>query len=189
MTVLPLTYAPPTPRLHPSGEVVAFEALCALAGIRCTVTGRMPEVRLHGQAEDFRAVAPGRNIACLGRPLLAGDPRLAARQVLDKLAYQFHDWAAREVLAADRRRPRSGEPAIATFITPTAWRVLGQVVARPSLRVGELAAVLALAQPHVSRALAALLLAGWVQVRPVGRTREVRASTAGWRAWRALLAQ
>ena len=106
-----LMYPPPELRVDAAGVPVDFVSLCETAGLRVVVTGRYPDVRLHREPVDFKAVSPGRVAYCLGLPLLPDDPSQRARTILDKLAYQFHDWAAREVVAAARRQASVAFPA------------------------------------------------------------------------------
>lgn len=173
MTMM-LMYPPPQLRPRPAGVPVPFEALCRKAGMRVIVsTSAPPDVRVHGEAVDFKAVAPGRVAYCLGLPLLSGDARAKARAILHKLAYQFHDWAAREVVAFDRREALRRMPekldALRGAMAPTPARVLAHLRRSGRLNIGQIAEDLKLAQPHVSRAVRTLAAAGLVRDRKLGR--------------------
>jgi DNA-binding MarR family transcriptional regulator len=171
MTIL---FPPPEIRSRPSGEPVAFDLICLKAEMRLVVsTSTPPDVRVHRESVDFKAVAPGRIAYCLGLPLLTGDPRQKSRLIIAKLAYQFHDWAAREVMAADRRElirqvPETAE-RLRKALSPVPLKVLLHLCENGQARVGDLAGDLILAQPHVSRAVQTLLDARMVECRRTGR--------------------
>ena len=184
-------YPPPALRAHATGVTVPFDALCVAAGVRRVVSGRWPDVRVHGEALDFKAVTCGRVVCCLGRPLLPSDPGQRARVMLDKLAYQFHDWAAREVMAAARRCRQREAPERAALLrrvlAPTPVRVLLWLRHAHCARTVDLAAALQLPQPHVSRALKVLRAAGLLVERRAERG--VALAAAGREALREIEAE
>jgi DNA-binding transcriptional ArsR family regulator len=101
--------------------------------------------------------------------------------MMNKLAYQFVNWAAREVVRADRERSanRDGQAAakaLRSALAPNATRILSRLRQVRAERVSDLAAALGIAQPHVSRALRALFDAKLV--RKTKRGREVIFSPA-----------
>lgn len=134
---------------------------------------RLPDVRVHGGTEDFKAVGPGKVAYCLAsRPLGdAGEDR--AKTALLELAYAFHDWFAREVVAAHRRKIRHGLlehlDRLRHAPAPTPARVLVHLGTAGRLPASELADELGLAQPHLSRASKSLVDVGLVRSVRSGR--------------------
>lgn len=103
----PVMFPAPRYRPKPMGRAITLVELCKTAGIPMAVSSATPpNIRLHDEASDFKAVSPGVVFYCLGTPGLPDDPRERASLILQKLAYQFHDWAAREVLSAYNRAQR-----------------------------------------------------------------------------------
>ncbi len=89
------------------GKKLDFGRLCRDAGFAKVVTiGAEPEVRLHDEADDWIVALPGRRGYLMARRKLPAAKRERARAILDRLAYGAHDWAAREIVLADRRRQR-----------------------------------------------------------------------------------
>ncbi len=80
--------------------------LCHKAGLRLCVSGAPTKIRLHEGPFDFKAVAPGQEICCVSVKGLPQDQKEQARAILDKLAYQFFDWASREIVAAANREKK-----------------------------------------------------------------------------------
>jgi DNA-binding transcriptional ArsR family regulator len=174
-----IMFPPSEVRCVPSGEQVDFGALCRKAGMKCIVSANnLPDVRIHSGSVDFKAVAPGKAIFCLSTSLLSGNIQEKARQILFKLAYQFHDWAAREVVAAYRRDEKRRIPENAeklrNALAPTPLKIFLHVRENGRDRVGNLASDLGIAQPHVSRAIRTLEEAGMVVSEQVGREVFVR---------------
>jgi DNA-binding transcriptional ArsR family regulator len=174
-------YPPPQIKSVPAGEPAPFDALCKKAGMRMVVSAkRLPDVRIHGGAFDFKAVAPGKVAYCIGLPLLGGTINSMAREIILKLAYQFHDWAAREVVAADKRALMRAIPETAErarkALAPTPMKLLLRLHDLGTARIGDLATELNLAQPHVSRAIRTLEDAGLVISEKTGRDVAVRLS-------------
>ena len=179
---MPLMYAPPEFRPQAAGLPVGFADLCRLAGVACRITGRAPRVCMHGEGVDFCAVAPGVAVYCLARPLLFGAPADRACQALDKLAYQFFDWASREVLAQHRRVLQAANPHGAVLrraLAPTPLAVLAYVHRVPGCRPADVAKVLHIAQPHVSRAQASLVAADLAVVQQTGQSQALFATPFG----------
>jgi len=166
-------YPPPQFRPVPAGEAVDFAKLCARAGMKIVVSGAMPDVRLHGEAVDFKAVSPGLVSYCLGVPLLPSERGARARTILSKLAYQFMDYASREIVAAAHRAHRREAglrvQTLRRALAPNASRLLLRLCEVKVESVSMLADSLGIAQPHVSRAVQTLVAAGLVQKRRVGR--------------------
>ena len=99
---------------------VSVEQLCQRAGIPMRVSTDVPQrvVVLHAGNEDFRA--PGFNYVGIGGLWAPG--RIAALRVLERLAYGFHDYVAREcvcgrgLFCAPKKRGRpllTGQPLTA----------------------------------------------------------------------------
>jgi len=103
----PVMFSAPRYRPKPMGRAVSLAELCRAAGVPMVVSSATPpNIRLHDETNDFKAVSPGVVFYCLGTPGLPDDPQGRALLILQKLAYQFHDWAAREVLSAYNRAQR-----------------------------------------------------------------------------------
>lgn len=102
-----LHYPPPELVARAEGDPLNLFALCRDARITPRVTTSAPPTILLGPGSVFRKVVvpgePWRAIYGLGADALPADPADRAREILDRLAYQFHDWAGREIVAAERR--------------------------------------------------------------------------------------
>ena len=89
------------------GKRLDFGRLCQDAGVvNVVTTGTEPEVRLHDEPDDWIVALPGRRGYLMARQKLPTGPTERARTILARLAYGAHDWAAREIVLADRRRQR-----------------------------------------------------------------------------------
>lgn len=105
----------PAPRLSniPAGEKVDLETVAHQAGMRYVVSTSMkPDVRIHAGNYDFKVPRPGRMIYCIGEQSLPArsDSYQWAQEIMRRLAYGFHDWAAREIVSRyhrDIKRQRS----------------------------------------------------------------------------------
>jgi len=94
-----------------SGERIDFRALVSEAGHRLPVVShRWPEVRLV-RGPSFKAwLRPGVFALCVSVDGIAAEPRSRDwyEEILARLAYQFHDWMAKEVFRFARRRSEMG---------------------------------------------------------------------------------
>ena len=90
-----------------SGEPIDFRVLVSEAGFRLPIVShRWPEIRLV-QGPSFKAwLGPGTFALCVSTDDIAAEPysRDWYREILARLAYQFHDWMAKEVFRFARRR-------------------------------------------------------------------------------------
>ena len=90
-----------------SGEHVDFRVLVSEAGLRLPVVShRWPEIRLI-QGPSFKAwLSPGKFALCVSIDNIAAEPRSKDwhKEVLARIAYQFHDWMAKEIFRFARRR-------------------------------------------------------------------------------------
>lgn len=101
----------PQPRLvkHPFGQKFDYETIIDMSGLQNVVSmQRFPEVWLHEDDEfDYLSPRHGNPAYCLS---LLKNPREddveMARELLRRLAYGFHDYAAREIVARFHRDVR-----------------------------------------------------------------------------------
>jgi predicted transcriptional regulator len=186
-------YSPPIIRSKPVGVSIALSDLCRQAGMRCRVSAdRALDVRLHfGGQHVLAATKPGQRSFCVGISGFSEDLAIRALQILECLAYSFHDWHAREILRQDksvrrakdkRRLASSGEDAIPhghhlslqpsdlrSALSPTNLGLLAVVLAHPDATVADIARISETASPNVSRSLRILERAGLVTCRRIGR--------------------
>lgn len=167
-----LIFPYPGIRLQPEGETVSLSRLCSAACIPMRLTqSHGPDIRIHSGSESFRT--PGGANApvslCLSGPSLPPSGRRRWVSALERLAYQFHDWAAREVLAAERRFLLKEAPTLLSerYLSLSEARLLASVAeTREALR-GDLAEVLRMAQPNVSRTIHSLFNKGLMEDGPM----------------------
>lgn len=155
--------APPVLSRRALGRSVDFAEIVSAAGMRNVVTGMRPEIRIYPGTKDMRVPHPGKPIYCIAGATLPTERKARAREVLRRLAYAFHDYPAREVVARYHRdiKRLSGanlEGAARTALRGTSQRVRRalQAAGEEGLSVSELATQVAMAQPNVSRTLAAM---------------------------------
>lgn len=109
----------PQPRLvkKPFGQKFDYETLIEMSGMQNVVSmPRYPEVWLH-EADEWDYLSPrhGRPAYSLSLLKNAADDEVAmARELLRRLAYGFHDYAAREIVARYHRDVRRAHAAEAT---------------------------------------------------------------------------
>jgi DNA-binding MarR family transcriptional regulator len=162
--------APPVLATEPVGRRIAFDDIVCDAGMRNVVTTAHPlDIRVHGGSRDFKVPAAGVAVYCISGTTLPANPCDRAREMLRRLAYGFNDYAAREVVARYHRDLKRATAASETDEEARkAKRALSQAALRikKALReceqasVGELAEMTGMAQPNVSRTVAALVEAG-----------------------------
>lgn len=170
----------PTVRSQPEGRPVSFEALVRSAGMRNVVTvPRLPDIRIHGGNNDFKVPRPGATTFCIGGSTLPSNARERAREVLRRLAYEFGEYAAREIVSRYHRdlKAEAGatvldeEARVARrLLTPTTMKIRRALRQVSEANVSDLAEATGLAQPNVSRAIADLVQHGIVSTRKVGRS-------------------
>jgi hypothetical protein len=102
----PLIFPSPEVRRKPEGNLVSLKEICWKAKIPMRLTqSHGPDIYIHSAATSF--VVPRGSTTptclCISDSFLAPSGRQRWVNALEVLAYQFHDWAAREVLAAERR--------------------------------------------------------------------------------------
>ncbi|MBB4064032.1 hypothetical protein [Gellertiella hungarica] len=101
----------PPPRLiaHPIGEPVDFFDVARDAGMKIVVSLHSPpDIRIFAGSGDFKAVRPGLVSYCIGEDNLPAEGRERSREIMRRLAYSFHDWAAREIVARYHRDLKRG---------------------------------------------------------------------------------
>lgn len=109
----------PQPRLvkKPLGQKFDYETLIEMSGMQNVVSmPRYPEVWLHEADEcDYLSPRHGRPAYSLSLLKNATDDEVAmARELLRRLAYGFHDYAAREIVARYHRDVRRAHAAEAS---------------------------------------------------------------------------
>ncbi|TLX17147.1 MarR family transcriptional regulator [Rhizobium sp. MHM7A] len=175
--VLDLTPIRP-PALLPkaAGSSERFVDLVADAGFTNVVsTNVWPDIRVHGGNFDFKVARPGHPVYCIAGGNLPAAKEARAREILRRLAYGFHDWAARETVARYHRdlKRKIGQDYASKPI-PVSVRLRRFLRKNPGATIGEIATATGMAQPNVSRGISSLSDQGLVKVERFGR--EVRCS-------------
>lgn len=183
--------SPPAVGVTPKGRKVPFDFLVRTGGMRNVVTlPSPPDVRIHGGERDFKVPRPGATSYCIAGATLPSDPKDRAVEILRRLAYGFGEYASREVVARYNRDQKAANrvPIIETedqariarrSLSIEAMRVRRALRKNAEATIGELAKSTGMAQPNVSRAVAALVANGIVRSRRIGKnvlcriTREV----------------
>jgi DNA-binding transcriptional ArsR family regulator len=173
--------APPGLATEPAGRRIEFTEIVRDAGMRNVVTARnLPDIRVHGGTRDFKVPAPGGPVYCISGTKLPANPGDLAREVLRRLAYGFGDYAAREVVARHHRDLQRAEltsemesheqaRAARRAFSAGALRVKRALRECREASIGELAKMTGMAQPNVSRTVAALVEDGVVLVIKDGK--------------------
>lgn len=162
----------PLIKAEPIGHPVDFFQIVAAAGMRNVIsTNNPPVIRIHDGAFDFKAVRPGQVVYCLAADNLPAGPRERSREILRRLAYGFHDWAARETVGRYHRDLKRGVAEhSATFSDGKAsLKIVRYLRANPGATVGEITAATGVAQPNVSRTLSQWQEIGKVNIERHGR--------------------
>lgn len=163
----------PPPRIARSavGKVVSFASVVADARMPDVVsTHSPPQIRIHAGEGDLRVPRAGSPIYCIGGATLPMEREARAKEIMRRLAYGFLDWAARETVGRYHRDlKRANQPVKARKDMPVSVQVRRLVRASPGISVSEISTRTGIAQPNVSRALAALAEKGEVIVRRTGR--------------------
>jgi len=170
----PSPIRPPKISRYPVGNAIDLPSLIPSAGMLNMVTGRSPDVRVHGGAEDIRIPSPGHPIYCIAGALLPTDYTLRAREILRRLAYGFLDYSAREVVSRyhrDLRRALSTDhsDAVRVALKKDVKALSAILEERGPSTVGELVAATGMVQPNVSRTIATMKENGLVSVRRDGK--------------------
>lgn len=167
---------PPAVKREPVGRQIDFDQIVRDAGMRNVVTTPHPlSLLVHGGSRDFRVPAPGGAAYCVAGTTLPAERYNRAREILRRLAYGFNDYGAREVVARYHRDLKRAvvpsEPQTKDEIrnakralSDSALRIKEALRERRSASIGELASITGMAQPNVSRTIAALIEAGVVVV-------------------------
>ena len=165
---------PPKPvRVFDTSEMISLPSLTEAAGMKNVVSGKDgTRIFLIDSDTDLIISKPGMRLYGISRRNLPSEPRERAREVLRRLAYGFHDWAAREIVGRYHRdlKAESHREREAERIGPTE-RVLRVLRKENGATVGRLARATGLAQSNVTRAIR--LLEKRAQIRCVQQGRNV----------------
>lgn len=162
------------PRLgnKPAGNQEDFLQLLSASKLPNVVsTNSWPDVRVHGGAFDFKVVRPGQVIYCVAGSKLPTDKTARAREIVRRLAYGFHDWTAREIVARyhrDIKRSKAEVPTVSTTI-PASVRIRRFLRNNPGATVGQIAQATGVAQPNVSRTISEWVEQGVLSTYRSGR--------------------
>jgi DNA-binding transcriptional ArsR family regulator len=161
----------PGVRQFAAGVPEEFTTIVTDAALKNVVSmNTWPDIRIHGGRQDFKVVSPGKVIYCIAGPLLPSGKEARAREILRRLAYGYHDWAAREVVARyhrDLKRPAEIPQSNKTL--PASVRIRRYLRNNPSSTVGEIATATGIAQPNVSRTIAQWAETGHITIERNGR--------------------
>lgn len=166
--------AAPAVKSVPVGRRVSFFRVVDRANMKNVVsTFNPPDVRVYDGDQDFKAVSPGRVIYCIAERNLKGlRGENLAREIMRRLAYAFHDWAAREVVARYHRDLKRVSVVVQRPL-PEAMRASLKIRRflenNPGATVGEISLGTGIAQPNVSRSVRHWQEEGRVEVVREGR--------------------
>lgn len=156
---------PPSVKAEARGRPCDFWQIIKDAEMPSVVsTNSPPDIRIHSGSADFKVPSPGKVVFCLAGPSLPTGKRERAREILRRLAYGFHDWAARETVARYHRDIKRRKSELrkdarknrANF--PAAVRIWGHLSDFPGASVTEIAEATGVAQSNVSR-----MISSWVE--------------------------
>lgn len=168
----PSPIPPPLVRADPLGRPSDFFDIVIAAGMRNVIsTHNPPDIRICDGSRDFKAVRPGQVVYCLGEANLPGSGIERNREILRRLAYGFHDWAARETVARyhrDLKRPKV-EAQNTLADGKASLKILRFLRANPGATVGQITSATGIAQPNVSRTLSQWHGTGKVTIERQGR--------------------
>jgi len=164
---------PPILKKIPAGRPYDFFELVNDSGMRNVITtSSPPDIRIHAGDTDFKTPFPGKVIYCLSGPSLPMDKTDRAREILRRLAYGYHDWAAREVVSRyhrDIKRAQTKTTETKQGVLPASVRIRRYLRSHPGASVGEIAASTDIAQPNVSRTLSQWQASKTVRLEKHGR--------------------
>ena len=168
-------YPPRVVGKAPHGREVSFEDLVHSAGMKNVVSGSASSriLQIFGD-RDIKVPRPGFPTFCLAVLDLGLSDHEMARETLRRLAYGFHDWAAREVVA---RYHRDVKRQVSTVKEADSAKEAGSVLDRifrfiqdhPGVTVSEVAKSIGINQPNTSRGIAALERRGAIITNRDGR--------------------
>ena len=166
----------PAPAVKPiaTGRKLDFASTVKLSGMKNVVsTFDPPDVRIHNGDRDFKAVSPGRVVYCIAeRNIPHANEMELAREVMRRLAYGFHDWAAREVVSRyhrDLKREVTKVQRQPPELMRASLKIKRFLRSNPGATVGEIADGTGIAQPNVSRTLRQWHNEGRIEVVREGR--------------------
>jgi DNA-binding transcriptional ArsR family regulator len=169
----------PSVRFRPEGRPISYDALVRTAGMRNVVTlSNPPDVRIHAGTTDFKVPRPGAPAYCIAGSTLPAAPRERAREVLRRLAYEFGEYASREIVARYHRDLKSAVHAARSddqvrtakrLLSPAAMKIRRALREVSEANISDLAEATGMAQPNVSRAISDLVRNGVVKRRKTGR--------------------
>jgi hypothetical protein len=90
-------------RPDPEAEPIDWAETVRMAGLRNVVSSPSPQARVHSGEFDFHVPSSGLRIMCIAAKNWPEDPEERACEIIRRLAYGFHDWASREVVARHNR--------------------------------------------------------------------------------------
>jgi hypothetical protein len=107
----------PALRLNPEGKQISLSDLCIMAGMRNTVsTSCPPDIRLYEGTEDFKSLERTQIVYCITQTGLPENKAKAATEILYRLAYAFHNWEARDIVAAHHRHLKRTEIPLRQYV-------------------------------------------------------------------------
>lgn len=147
---------PPRPvRAFDTSELISLSCLAEAAGMRNVVSGKDgTRIHLINGDRDLIVSKLGMRLYGISKKNLSAEPRERAREILRRLAYGFHDWAAREIVGRYHRdlKTEAQTKREADRIGPTE-RVLRVLKKENGATVGRLSRATGLAQSNVTRAV------------------------------------
>ncbi|WP_421423985.1 MarR family transcriptional regulator [Agrobacterium rosae] len=160
------------------GRRVSFFNVVDKANMKNVVsTFDPPDVRICDGNQDFKAVSPGRLVYCIAERNLRGlRGEDLAREIMRRLAYSFHDWAAREVVGRYHRDLKRKAVAVQRRLPETmraSLRIRRFLDSNPGATVGEISRGTGIAQPNVSRSIHHWQEQGRVEILREGRLSRV----------------
>jgi DNA-binding transcriptional ArsR family regulator len=165
--------APRPVRAFDTSDPVAISRVAETAGMRNVVSGNDgTRIFLIDSDRDQVISKPGMRLLGVSKRGLPDDPCERAREILRRLAYGFHDWAAREIVGRYHRdlKREIQERAEKNRSSP-AERVLKILRKENGATIGRLARATGLAQSNVTRTVR--LLEKRTQIRCVQHGRNV----------------
>lgn len=170
-------FPPKVRKTAPEGRKISLADVCVEAGMKYVVSNNTgDEIRIISGQEDIRVPSPGKSIFCI-----AVDESLSqkafAREVMRRLAYGFHDWAAREIVGRYHRdlkrqsTPEHVSPQKGAGVAMT--KILEIVSAESGATIGRISRATGIAQSNVSRAISALEKRGLVYAVKDGRSSRI----------------
>lgn len=176
--VLDLTPVPiPLLRGEAKGKPVDFLRIVSVAGMKNVVSmPAYPDIRIHGGEFDFKVPKAGSPVYCLSGIQLPSQAVARAREILRRLAYGYHDWAAREIVSRYHRDLKRSDQHVSAPNEgaskrglPASVRIRRFLRANPWATVNEISRGTNVAQPNVSRTISQWVENGDISIRKRGR--------------------